>query len=90
MQFKNINIILSFIYFASTVISAPISENDVNGKNPFIEASPIPVKADKNLFEGLLKAEGINKRDSEKNPFIEASPIPVKADKNLFEGLINH
>jgi len=110
MQFKKVSLILSFIV-ASTVLSAPINEDDVNnkyitvdtsifednidknviinGKNPFIEASPIPVKSNKNLFENLLKEEKGNDNVKGKNPYIEASPIPVKSNKNLFEGLLN-
>ena len=56
-------------------------------KTPFIEPSPIPVKTEKDIFEGLINDENINKRD---NSYIEASPIPVKSDKEIPSDIINN
>ncbi|OUM59552.1 hypothetical protein PIROE2DRAFT_63704 [Piromyces sp. E2] len=91
MQFKTKNIFLSVLSFTSTVLSAPINEEDIKASyipvnvekliDNNVNASPIPVKADKNIFEGLV--------DNNKNN-VNASPIPVKADKNIFEGLADN
>ena len=56
--------------------------NGGQGKNPFIEASPIPVPFTGNINELLNGEQG-------KNPFIEASPIPVPFTGNINEELLN-
>ena len=79
MQFKNLSIILAFVYFASTTLSAPISEEA-------IEASPIPTKSDKQIPSDIFNDSAFHKRE---NPYIEASPIPVKSDKEIPSDIFN-
>jgi len=79
MQIKNLNIVLTFISLAATVLSAPINFN--------IEASPIPVPANRKINDRIINGGGMQQI---RNPFIEASPIPVPANRKINENIFNN